>query len=73
MILYRPIGLRELSLLAQSGFRAWPPRLPHQPIECFTGPRFDGRIDPTTKLPLDLPNGGREGDPPHSSGPRSHV
>jgi hypothetical protein len=32
MILYRPTGLGELRLVAQSGWRAWPPRLPHQPI-----------------------------------------
>lgn len=32
MILYRPVGVRELQLIAQSGFRAFPPRLPDQPI-----------------------------------------
>lgn len=32
MLLYRPVGLGELRLLAQSGWRAWPPRLSHQPI-----------------------------------------
>ena len=32
MILYRPVGLKELELIADSGFRAYPPRLPHQPI-----------------------------------------
>jgi hypothetical protein len=32
MILYRPTGLRELQLVARSGWRAWPPRLPEQPI-----------------------------------------
>jgi hypothetical protein len=32
MILYRPVGLSELRLVAASGWRAWPPRLPHQPI-----------------------------------------
>jgi thioesterase domain-containing protein len=32
MILYRPTGLRELQLAARSGWRAWPPRLPEQPI-----------------------------------------
>ena len=31
MLLYRPLGLRELQLLRQTGFRAWPARLPHQP------------------------------------------
>ncbi|HEY0074572.1 MAG TPA: hypothetical protein VGB77_10750 [Abditibacteriaceae bacterium] len=32
MILYRPVGLKELELIAQSGFRAFPPRLEIQPI-----------------------------------------
>lgn len=32
MILYRPIGLAELKLVANAGWREWPPRLPHQPI-----------------------------------------
>lgn len=32
MILYRPTGPRELELVAQSGWTAWPPRLPDQPI-----------------------------------------
>jgi len=30
--LYRPTGQRELELIAESGFRRFPPRLPHQPI-----------------------------------------
>lgn len=30
--LYRPTGPRELELVASSGFRRWPPRLPDQPI-----------------------------------------
>ncbi|WP_020557901.1 hypothetical protein [Thiofilum flexile] len=30
--LYRPIGPKELELVRQSGFTAWPPRLPEQPI-----------------------------------------
>jgi hypothetical protein len=30
--LYRPVGQRELDLIAESGWRAFPPRLPHQPI-----------------------------------------
>src|SRR5438270_13098863 len=30
--LYRPVGQRELELIRDSGFRAFPPRLPHQPI-----------------------------------------
>ena len=30
--LYRPTGPRELALVANSGFRRWPPRLPDQPI-----------------------------------------
>jgi len=32
MLLYRPIGYAELPLIAASGFRAFPPRLPQQPI-----------------------------------------
>jgi hypothetical protein len=30
--LYRPVGERELFLIAASGFRTYPPRLPEQPI-----------------------------------------
>lgn len=30
--LWRPIGPRELELIRQSGMRAFPPRLPEQPI-----------------------------------------
>lgn len=32
MILYRPVGPKELELIAASGFTAFPPRLPEQPI-----------------------------------------
>ena len=32
MILYRPVGLKELELIAQANFKAFPPRLPEQPI-----------------------------------------
>ena len=32
MLLFRPVGLRELELIAKSGFTASPPRLAHQPI-----------------------------------------
>jgi hypothetical protein len=32
VILFRPVGLHELRLIADSGFRAFPPRLPEQPI-----------------------------------------
>lgn len=32
MILYRPVGLRELKLIAECGYRGYPPRLPEQPI-----------------------------------------
>lgn len=31
-ILYRPVGQKELELIAESGFTAFPPRLPEQPI-----------------------------------------
>jgi hypothetical protein len=30
--LYRPVGQREYELIEQSGFRAFPPRLPEQPF-----------------------------------------
>jgi len=30
--LYRPVGPKELELIAASGWRAFPPRLPEQPI-----------------------------------------
>ena len=30
--LYRPVGPRELALIRESGYRAFPPRLPEQPI-----------------------------------------
>src|SRR2546427_7878893 len=32
IILYRPVGPKELALIAASGFREFPPRLPEQPI-----------------------------------------
>ena len=32
MILYRPVGLQELKLIVDSGYRTSPPRLPDQPI-----------------------------------------
>ncbi len=32
MILYRPTGPKELDLVAKTGWTAWPPRLPGQPI-----------------------------------------
>src|ERR1700743_381013 len=31
-ILYRPVGSKELKLIADSGYREFPPRLPEQPI-----------------------------------------
>ena len=31
-ILYRPVGQRELDLIAATGYSAFPPRLPEQPI-----------------------------------------
>jgi len=30
--LYRPVGPKELALIEASGWRAFPPRLPEQPI-----------------------------------------
>jgi hypothetical protein len=32
LVLYRPVGLKELELIFQSGMKAFPPRLPEQPI-----------------------------------------
>lgn len=32
MQLYRPVGQAEFDLIAASGYRAYPPRLPEQPI-----------------------------------------
>jgi len=32
VLLYRPVGLKELELIAKSAFKAFPPRLPEQPI-----------------------------------------
>jgi hypothetical protein len=32
LVLFRPVGLNELSLIWDSGMREFPPRLPHQPI-----------------------------------------
>ena len=31
-VLYRPVGKKELALIEQAGFKAFPPRLFHQPI-----------------------------------------
>ena len=31
-VLYRPVGLKELELIRESGYTAFPPRLPEQPI-----------------------------------------
>ncbi len=32
MILYRPVGQKERDLIAETGYSAFPPRLPEQPI-----------------------------------------
>lgn len=32
MILYRPVGTRELELIRDGGYKKYPPRLPEQPI-----------------------------------------
>jgi hypothetical protein len=32
MILFRPVGQKEMELIKQSGYTAFPPRLPEQPI-----------------------------------------
>jgi hypothetical protein len=32
LVLWRPVGPAELALIEEAGFRAFPPRLPEQPI-----------------------------------------
>ncbi|MBQ4282307.1 MAG: hypothetical protein IJB96_00070 [Lachnospira sp.] len=32
MVLYRPVGTKELELIKESGYTKFPPRLPDQPI-----------------------------------------
>jgi hypothetical protein len=32
VILYRPVGQKEMELIISSGYRSFPPRLPEQPI-----------------------------------------
>lgn len=32
VVLYRPVGAKELELIEKSGFRKFPPRLPEQPF-----------------------------------------
>lgn len=32
VVMYRPTGPNELKLVADAGFKRWPPRLPEQPI-----------------------------------------
>ena len=32
VVMFRPVGPKELKLLEDSGFKRWPPRLPEQPI-----------------------------------------
>jgi hypothetical protein len=32
IVLFRPVGKKELELIERDGFRSFPPRLPHQPI-----------------------------------------
>lgn len=32
MVLYRPVGTKELELIRDSGYAQYPPRLPEQPI-----------------------------------------
>ncbi len=32
VVLYRPVGAKELELIAATGYRAFPPRLPEQPF-----------------------------------------
>ncbi len=44
VVLFRPVGEKELALIRESSYRAFPPRLPEQPIsypvvhkDCATG------------------------------------
>ncbi len=46
--LWRPTGPTELALVRQSGWRAWPPRLPEQPITSDPG---DDRPRPRPEAP----------------------
>ena len=32
VVMYRPTGPKEMELVASSGYKRWPPRLPEQPI-----------------------------------------
>jgi hypothetical protein len=32
MILFRPVGIKELELISENGYSTFPPRLPYQPI-----------------------------------------
>ncbi|MFD1217209.1 hypothetical protein [Microbulbifer celer] len=32
VVCYRPVGQKELDLVKESSYKAWPPRLPEQPI-----------------------------------------
>ena len=66
--LYRPVGLKELELIAQSGWKCFPPRLAWQPIfypvlnreyaaqiasEWNTGDAFSGYLGAVTVFELD--------------------
>lgn len=52
MLLYRPVGLRELELIAEAHFQAFPPRLPEQPI-FYPVLNFE-YVDAQTNLPMGL-------------------
>jgi hypothetical protein len=58
MLLYRPLGLPELKLVAKAGWRAWPPRLPHQPtfypVLTFQYAQALA-LDASSRLPADVP------------------
>ena len=45
---WRPTGPTELDLVRQSGWRAWPPLLPEQPISYDPG---DDRLRPHPEAP----------------------
>ncbi|WP_208353618.1 hypothetical protein [Pseudaestuariivita rosea] len=67
MILFRPTGLKELELVRDAGWRAWPPRLADQPIFCrasagdMTILQFSRVGRRPTEVGVKRPPGGRSG------------
>ncbi len=52
MVLYRPVGAEELRLIEESGFTAFPPRLPAEELEAFNR-HMVGRIEVITHFPAE--------------------